>query len=729
MKKPRQFELEAGLTDPLVTSTRAGNRVTIYVRGIAANCFSLKDGLQRDVVVASLLSLQLRGKQVAVLCHVSEAHVTSVRQRVEAGGTNALIPPPRRPRPSTPLAPSERTKAISLRRRGNAVAAIAKRLGVAKIRVQRELLAAGLSIGRIPSTPSHPARPTEQLLLAAVPADVTHAVKERRASSGSSRPSDRGTLDPNGPRALRPGEPIRSSAHAHRSSFAGTTLLTAMLGTLGVVDALRCAGATRKKSAVYFAETIVTSMAAAYVTRFSSLESMHERDAHGLGVVLGLERSPSVRTLHRALGQMTRAMDAAALASELMRHLHLTRPEPSVVFGVDGHFKAYGGKAPIDKGWNSKKRSAQKGLLDIVVTGASGHTWLREHVASGDGLASHLSTMAARLREVLGEQAPLLLAFDRGGFDFDVLSALDAAGVHYVAWVPKSVNLPNLSAIAPNEDGIGEAPFVHPRLAHACRLIVQRDGDALVPACTNLVEPTDATRVMALLRDTRGMQENSFKSARRRVHIDALNDRAIARTEPDTRLCDNPSYRAMKAELETIDALIEQLDACPSRCTNNGEWSGEYVFADIRQKTLRKQLKDIPARVERRAIDPAATRAFLQTRRRELIVPLKYAVDNAIRDLIHHLGPALSTSDSPHDATTRARTLVALLNAPGTLRFDDDHVHVTLEMPLPPTSHRRLAAALVDLDRAGLRFTDGKRRVSFRLAERTTSDMIPGAKP
>jgi len=40
---------------------------------------------------------------------------------------------------------------------------------------------------------------------------------------------------------------------------------------------------------------------------------MHERDARGLGVVLGLERSPSVRTLHRAIAQMVDTYDPIAL--------------------------------------------------------------------------------------------------------------------------------------------------------------------------------------------------------------------------------------------------------------------------------------------------------------------------------------------------------------------------------------------------------------------------------
>ncbi len=43
------------------------------------------------------------------------------------------------------------------------------------------------------------------------------------------------------------------------------------------------------------------ALTAAWVSGLVSLKAIHERDARALGVVLGLERSPSVRTLWRAI--------------------------------------------------------------------------------------------------------------------------------------------------------------------------------------------------------------------------------------------------------------------------------------------------------------------------------------------------------------------------------------------------------------------------------------------
>ncbi|MDM8008751.1 MAG: hypothetical protein QUV05_21650 [Phycisphaerae bacterium] len=123
---------------------------------------------------------------------------------------------------------------------------------------------------------------------------------------------------------------------------------------------------------------------------------------------------------------------------------------------------------------------------------------------------------------------------------------------------------------------------------------------------------------------------------------------------------------------------------------------------------------------------PTAKRAWLRTTRRELLVPLRYAADNALRDLVAWLGDGLSPTDTLHDASARARTLLALVRAPGTLRFEDQEVVVTIDLALPPKNHQRLAEALVALDARGLRFTDGERRVRFRLAPRVTREQLHG---
>ena len=125
---------------------------------------------------------------------------------------------------------------------------------------------------------------------------------------------------------------------------------------------------------------------------------------------------------------------------------------------------------------------------------------------------------------------------------------------------------------------------------------------------------------------------------------------------------------------------------------------------------------------------PEAQRAELDVSNRQLLMPLKNGTENARRWLLGKLGAGLSPSDEGYDQDTRRRTLEALIGAPGAIVFGADRVEVTLELPIAPTPHRRLAAALVGLDDANLCTHDG-RRVQFRLAERPTRGDIPGGAP
>lgn len=108
-----------------------------------------------------------------------------------------------------------------------------------------------------------------------------------------------------------------------------------------------------------------------------------------------------------------------------------------------------------------------------------------------------------------------------------------------------------------------------------------------------------------------------------------------------------------------------------------------------------------------------------------VLQPLKYLMANSRRWLLSALGPALAPNDKPWDMTAIGRTLEALIRAPGTVRFDPDQVVVTLELPLPPKPHERLAQGLAELQQHSLRFSDGRRPVAFRLAQRPTRDSLP----
>ena len=321
------------------------------------------------------------------------------------------------------------------------------------------------------------------------------------------------------------------------------------------------------------------------------------------------------------------------------------------IFGVDGHFKPYFGKEPIDKGYNTKRRLAERGLSDVLIHDEQGRIWSGVEVGAGDRLSQHRA-----------------------------------------------------------------------------RLLVQRDGDALLPALTNLTESVGAAEAMKMLRQVRGVQENDIKATRSFAHIDRLVDRGQARRAPD----DRPVKNLVRAELvkkrrQARAQLKELSQSEPISAKDRARLAGKQFVAEAKEGILSHRIRGMPAKVPRVELEPEAERAWLKTKNRSLLQPLKYLLANGRRWLLSALGSALAPSDHDWDQTTTARTLEALIRAPGTVRFGTDEVQVTLDLPLPPQPHARLAQGLVDLDKYGLLFVDGRRRLMFRLAPRPTRQALPSA--
>jgi transposase len=752
---------------PIFERQEVGQDVVLLCRGLPVASFRQGDSIGRDVAIATLIRVGhgLKTDTIAKLCGASHGWVCHVRQRLAEGGIDRVLERARRG-PERKLVGAKEERLREMHADGSSVRQIATALGVSKSLVSSESK-------RLKLPPSgwrmkQRALPISTAVVSTAAREIVGGAEgecegkqtgektseEASVEDSSSAPEDFiaestepdvnteavfnvvetavEALDARVEAALSSVELVAGAALAsgpdeHLCRYAGTLLLCAAASMLGVFAALDAARVVRPAEAVYDAHQVVAALLAAWGAGYGSLEAMHERDARALGVILGVERSPSVRTLHRAIVQMSTRCDPIELGAALMRGVLAARLPAPLWFGVDGHFKAYSGKEPIDKGWDSKRRLATKGLADVFITDAHGFTWSTRPVAAGSGLAQHLGESAHALRRILGSERPIVVTFDRGGFDFEVLDALDRDGFYYVGYVPATVTLPDLGTIAPANDGAGEITWSHERLHHRARLIAERDGTSLIPMATNLPTLVNTATVIKELRVHRGAQENSFKAARSFVHIDRLVDRGGATQAPDDRLIPNPARVVLKNEQHQAAARIAELarETPSSGGRSRKDINHDRFWADVSAHHVDNALRAAPAKVPRVTVEPDAQRAQLKTRHRLLLQPLKLAADNTRRWLIGTLGAALAPTDKLYDASAVARTMLALLRAPGAVRFEDHQVTVTLQMPLPPTPHARLTAALKALDAHALPFTDGRRRLRFRLAPRPTRRDIP----
>lgn len=722
-----------GEVGPVVERRELGCRIELVVRGLPVLVFDTTDPVGRNVAIASLLHLGMATDPIGVLCGASHGHVCKVRARLREGGIGEVVRRGKLGRPRR-LEGSLRSRVVRLHEEGLSCRAIAREVGVSSSVVHDELrrVAAARVVQTEMVVSDRPKADEASIVhdvgeMAAEPAVVAPEVVDTPVPIKLESKRIVQDTEPSRGEELEPGTALANGPTEHPTRYAGLLLLVGALAAIGVSRALTASRVSRPERAAYDAHTVLLALIGAWGAGHPSLESMHERDARALGVILGLERSPSVRTLHRAIAQMRESFDPSAFAASWMRALSCCVLPERLVFGADGHFKPYSGDEPIDKGWDAKKRLATKGLMDIVLSDERGWLWHSSQVAAGDALSQHVLQSARRLRAIHGSERPIVLAFDRGGFAFDVLDALDQEGFGYVAYVPWSVKLPALAEITPVGVPIGERAWDHESLSHRARLVVERDGEVLVPITTNLTTLVEPTEVVHILRRCRGAQENAFKAARAHAHIDRLVDRGASANLPDDRPIYNPARTALKKE--RLAWMRRHAAALAEHAVEGGrtrkEINGERFRIAAQLQLLDIQLRRTPAQVPRVSVEPQARKAILDTRNRALLQPMKLAMENARRWLLATLGNALAPTDHDYDMDATARTLAALLRAPGLVRFDRDTVHVTLDLQLPPAAHARLDTALRAMDHAGFCFVDGRRRLALRLAPRPTRERLP----
>lgn len=723
--------------DALIRSHRDGDVVVVTVGAMMFVQWSVDDLPTRDLFLVTGHQSGLGGKTLAQLAGISEAQVSRVLSHFELHGWRGLVE--RGAAGRTPaLGPVGKAKARALREQGVFLADIAKQLGVGITSVRTATQGVVVRPRPIQVTLPLPTAPTatfEPVIASATPdLAAPAAVADEPSASADTlvTVTDLALPVPDVEKDLLcPAAPLPADGRWHACRYAGTTLIVAGLLHVGLCDAMDRASVARPDEAHYSGQQALVALASAWAAGLPSIEAMHERDARALGVVLGLERSPSVRTLWRAVAQMIAGFDPVQWwVGWMLGLLRVHRPEVPV-YGVDGHFKAYGGAEPIDKGYNTKRRIAERGLATVRLMDLHGYCWNDLPVAAGDHLHAHVLAAARALAEAqradpAWADRPVVLAFDRGGFDFDVLSAMATEGFWFLAWVPSTVTLPDLGTIAPVEDGIGEVPWNHQSCTHPTRLIVERDGKALLPAATNLPPWIDAVEAMRLLRSARGMEENGIKAAKAFVPIDHLDDRGAEHHRPDDRPARNPArvkLQTFSRELKEAEMSLRREHFKPKERTRP-EVRLDIDVNVLQQRAVAGQIRETPEKVPRMTIKPEAVRAELDVSNRALLLPLKNATENARRWLLAELGGKLAPSDHEWDQDTRARTLAALVRAPGRMRFGKDLVEVELDLQLPPMPHARLAEALCALD-GRLRFEDG-RALRARLAPRPRGSVVRG---
>ena len=367
----------------------------------------------------------------------------------------------------------------------------------------------------------------------------------------------------NGPDGAVVGSSPRLGAAEVDSRYAGAMLLHAFydrVGAAGVFAPLSGTGPAPAGSQRFDDVALLTATSVAFALGVGSVEATKHLLRDQVGPLAGLVRLPELRTLRPRLGGLAEACDPLRLQADLATAM-LTAQAPLLgLYFVDDHFVPYEGAKPVGKGYNTKRRHAQKGLADTVVTDYHGRAVCFVS-GSPSGLTKTLPAALSELRRVTGD-AKIMLGFDRGGSYAQVFTHCRD---HDVDWITYRRGKLADTTAAPRRywrvDGAARAEAV--TLADEMTTIkdygparqltlFEHDQPVLQVLTSDLAAPPAA--LLAWLR-CRWRIENAFKYLTAHHGIDWLCHYG-ADTDPDTTLIDNPARRTARTAVKRAETTL-----------------------------------------------------------------------------------------------------------------------------------------------------------------------------
>ncbi len=656
----------------------------VFLWTMAAWCWSPTDVATRRLAALQLVATRSASRAaVAMAFGVNDTSLWRWQQLYAAGGVAALEPSAKGPKGPSKLTKAKVNEIAALRGQGMAMEEIAGRVGVSLNSVSRALRPLA------PVTPAPPASGSELVPLA------------RPEPRTDERQAARAGLLTGAPPVITEGSSL---------PLAGALVILPALAATGLLDA--AAGIyTRTRAAFYGLRSLVLTVVFAALVGEPRAEGITRIDPADLGRLLGLDRAPEVRTIRRRFGALTTQKRSAEFIAALARRHVEANPAAAGVFYVDGHVRAYHGKADIPKAHLARMRLAMPAASDTWVADARGDgvlVWCEEPGAS---LVGELRRVAVEVRALVGPDARPSIIFDRGGWSPKLFAELVEAGFDIATYRKGLKPLEPTGAFTAHRyiDEQGRAhdyvladsrvsiPYDSGRHHFACRQITRLQDGHQTQVLTTRADPDPAPVAHAMF--SRWRQENFFRYMRAHFALDGLDSYATL-ADDLTRAVPSPAKRNAASAVAEAKAAITTAEAGYGRAAKGGV-SGKVAesHAELGKAIdgakehlghLEATAKATPAKAPLGDSHPDARR--LDPERKRIFDAIRMATYNAESALARLLGPHYARAEDEARSFLRE-----VYNSPADLEVVGSKLNVRINALAAPRRRRALAALCTDL--------------------------------
>jgi hypothetical protein len=487
-------------------------------------------------------------------------------------------------------------------------------------------------------------------------------------------------------------------------SFAGFLLAVPAVVSSGVFEVAKKIYGSIGPSFYGLRTTLLTLLMMA-ILRIKHPEGLKEKAPGNLGLLLGLDRAPEVKTLRRKLTRLA-LFGKAYEFLKMLAHLRVKTQRKALGYlYIDGFVRAYYGKRKLSKAYVSRRRLAMPGVTDYWVNDQNGEPLFVVPSEANYGLVKMLKPVLREIRSLVGKR-PVSVVFDRGGWSPRLFSEILDLGFDIMTYrkgKTRKISKERFQEHSLNIDGRTVGYQLHEQ---AVRLL---KGKLRLRQVTRLREDNHQTQIVTSRWDIsaamvayrmfeRWRQENYFKYMQEEYALDALVDYNFEPVDLATEVA-SPERKAAEKRLKAAREELakrekeygaEAFDHPESLHPSMRKIANSKVRRELGKwrawvEKLEQKVRSLPKRVTAGEAYKGELVRLSQERKllTDGIKMIAYQAESALRNILR---PHYSRADEEG-----RKLIVSCFQNSGVLELKDDKLIVTFD-PLS-SSHRTSALA------------------------------------
>jgi hypothetical protein len=441
--------------------------------------------------------------------------------------------------------------------------------------------------------------------------------------------------------------------------YAGVLLALPLVCQLGLLEvANKVYGSLR--NGFYGLQATLLTVAFMALLRIKSPEQLKAKSPGELGIILGLDRVPEVKTLRRKLKEMGQNSKSAEFMAELTRRWCNEDLDAIGFVYIDGHVRPYnGGKHKLPKTHVARRRLCMPATTDFWVNDANCEPLFLITAQANDSLLSMVDDqIIPHMKELAGDRR-VTLVFDREGWSPKRFAQWFEKGVDVITYRKGKYEPWPVESFIEAQSFLSGKPVTY-RLAQRSVLIGKRFWMREV---RRLCDSGHQTAVMTTRQDlsveqiaarmfSRWSQENFFRYMRHEYNLDHLITYDVEPADGE-RLVPCPRYKDKRKQISEMKADLTKLQRDygqkafenkeaehPSMRGFNIANAGYKRKIKLLQQQLdaaTAELKKMPKKVPLKTLDGQHEPVRLETQRKYLTDTIKMACYRAESSLLNLL--------------------------------------------------------------------------------------------